>query len=80
MSRSKTQFRHIDSDNKVTRVTKEDDAFYIGDTNERAEGKMMHYNSVQHANNHRPDHAINNPYYGSGNGEWDDYAHTSEDL
>ena len=87
-NREKTNFRHVNAEGKIIRVTKMGDAFYIGDTMERAEGKMAHYNQTKNSNrahpvrskNRRPDYANNNPYYGSGNGEMDDYAHTSEDL
>lgn len=78
MGREKTVFRHVNSQGEKVRVTKENDNFYIGNSNDRAEGKMSHHRSA--GNFQRSDHNINNPFYGRGNGEWDDYAHTSDDL
>jgi len=83
-NRKKTPFRHITPDGSKVRVTQDGEAFYIGDTNERAEGKMVHHKRVNYNNgklpSKRPDYAINNPFYGSGHGEMDDYAHTADDL
>lgn len=86
MARNRTELRHISQQGNVVRVTEEDGNYYIGNTNERAEGKMAHYKAISrnqgisNIQGQRPAHAINNPYYGSGHGEWDDYAHTSDDL
>lgn len=78
MGREKTSLRHITDQGSVVRVTKEDDNFFIGNSNDRAEGRMTHYGNISH--NNGSSHNSDNPYHGSGSGEWDDYAHTSDDL
>lgn len=82
MPRNKTELRHINRKGEKIRVTEENGELFIGNTNERAEGKVVHYKSIQHMKkgSTRLPHQINNPYFGSGHGEWDDYAHTSADL
>ena len=46
MNRNKTDFRHINEDGEVSRVTEENNEFFIGNSNDRAEGKMSHYKNV----------------------------------
>lgn len=78
MSRNKTNLRHVDSQGEVTRVTKDEEGnFFIGNTEERAEGKMCHYSQINHSDNTG---TYGNPFKGSGNGEWDHYAHSADDL
>lgn len=65
--------RHVNSQGKTQRVTKsEDGEFFIGNTQERAEGKMCHYTQTLRSRSI-------NPYSNEGD-EWSDYAHTSDDL
>lgn len=78
MSRSKTGLRHIDSQGKIHRVTKnEEGKFFIGNSDERAEGKMCHYSQLNRSNGGG---TYGNPFIGTGNGEWDYYAHSADDL
>lgn len=67
MSREKTKLRHITREGKTVRVTKEEGKYYIGNSSERAEGKMIHHSSIGKAKYEDDD-------------EWSDYAHTAEDL
>jgi hypothetical protein len=72
--RSKTSLRYVDKNNKkVTRVTYEDGKYFIGDTNERAEGKMTHYKGVRNFTE-------NKVHQQKEYNEWSDYAYTSEDF
>ena len=50
MSRSKTQLRHVDSQGKVHRVTRDGEDLYIGNTDQRAEGKCCHHSAINHNN------------------------------
>ena len=73
--RNKTDFRHVNTGNgKVTRVTEENGLYYIGDTNIRAEGKMVHYKSVRRINWGK------NRFEGNIGDEWSDFAYTSDDI
>lgn len=71
-NRNKTKFRHIEKGTKkIIKVTEENGEFFIGNTNERAENKMMHHSQINRngiKNNHEE------------NDEWSDYAKTSEDF
>lgn len=73
--RNKTEFRNIDrKTGKVTRITGENGMFFIGDSNVRAEGKMVHYkgiNSVRNSN-YKKELILGD--------EFSDYCYTSEDL
>jgi hypothetical protein len=69
--RNKTELRYVDrKTGKVTKVTEEDGKYFIGDTNERAEGRMTHYKGVKN---------IGSKYKEIGD-EWSDFAFTSDDL
>ena len=75
MKRNKTEFRHVHTGTgKVTRITECDGKFYIGDSNVRAEGKMVHYKGVKNIN-----YGKNRIKQTIGD-EWSDYAFTSNDL
>jgi len=72
--RNKTDFRHVHTgDGKVTRVTESNGLYFIGDTNKRAEGKMVHYNGVKYINHGKNRITISDD-------EWSDFAKTSSDL
>lgn len=74
--RNKTEFRHIHTGTgKVTRVTEYNGQYFIGDTNIRAEGKMVHYKAVKKINYGK--NRFNKLERGD---EWSDFAYTSEDL
>jgi len=70
------QLYHYDKDGRH-KVSEVDGKLITTDTGKEVTKVTTHPNL---ARNSRPDHAINNPFYGSGRGEWDDYAHTSDDL
>lgn len=76
-NREKTQLRHITKEGKKIRVTKEGDALYIGNTNERAEGKVIHHKGLVEGK--LPRRNRHNNRYQEYN-EWSDFAGTSDDL
>ena len=70
--RNKTELRYVDrKTGKVTRVTEEGGKYFIGDTSERAEGRMTHYKGVRN---------IGGKVYKEEGDEWSDFAFTSDDL
>lgn len=70
--RNKTEFRHVErKTGKVIRVTEESGKYFIGDTKERAEGKMVHFRGVKH---------LGQRTYTEPGDEWSDYAKTADDL
>lgn len=73
-NRNKTEFRHVHTiTGKVTRVTELNGEFYIGNSNVRAEGKMVHYNGVKYIN-------VGKHRYVEHGDEWSDFACTSDDI
>ena len=74
--RTKTEFRHVNTKTgKVTRVTCENGCYYIGDTNIRAEGKMVHFNGVKHIN-----FGPNRFRKLEPQDEWSDYCYSQSDY
>lgn len=76
-NREKTQLRHITKEGKKIRVTKEGDALYIGNTNERAEGKLTHHKGLVNGKLPKP-YKYNN--HERELDEWGDFAYTSADF
>jgi len=77
MQREKTNLRHITKEGQKIRVTKEGDALYIGNTNERAEGKVISAKTLGYNNGKLPKR-----YRGryEEQDEWGDFAYTADDL